>query len=158
MTATLQVVARGESGIAMTRSFDAPCAAVFDALTRPELVTRWLGPRSWTLPVCEIDLRVGGRYRYVWRPVSGGADMEVGGVFRDVVRPARIVHTELFDPPWYPGEGVVTTEFAEAGGLTMLRATLRYETPAARDGVLASPMRHGVAESYDRLDELLAGR
>jgi len=77
----------------------------FDAFTKPELVKRWLlGPDGWTMPICEIDLRIGGTYRNVWRKESTGAEMGFGGVFREVVRPEKRVATEKFDEEWYAGE------------------------------------------------------
>lgn len=155
-TGTLRVTAAGEREIVMTRVFDAPRRLVFDAFTKPELVKRWLlGPSGWSMPVCEIDLKVGGTYRYVWRHADG-KDMGVRGVYREVVPPERIVHTEAFDDPWYPGESVITTVLVEQGGRTTLTATMLYESRQARDAVLASPMESGVAQSYDRLAEVLA--
>lgn len=153
----LKVTARGEREIVMTRDFDAPRELVFDALTKPELVKQWLlGPSGWSMPVCEIDLKVGGTYRYVWRRDSDGTEMGMDGVYREIVPPERIVHTESFDDPWYPGEAVITTALIEKGGRTTLTATMLYESREARDAVLASPMESGVAQSYDRLEKLLA--
>ena len=153
----LRIIAHSEREVVMTRDFDAPRRLVFDALTKPELVKRWLGVRGgWSLVVCEIDLRVGGAYRYVWRKASAKIDMGMGGVFREVVAPERIVQTELFDEPWYPGDALNTTILTEKGGRTTLTCTMRYESEAARDAVLKSPMERGLAESYEKLDELLA--
>ncbi|MCI0403922.1 MAG: SRPBCC domain-containing protein, partial [Acidobacteria bacterium] len=124
-TKTLQVTAQGDREIVMTRVFDAPPRLVFDAHTKPELVKRWLlGPPGWSMLVCEIDLRVDGKYRYVWRRDSDGKEMACGGVFREIARPERIVHTESFDDPWYPGEALVTTLLAEQGGKTTLTQTM----------------------------------
>lgn len=143
--------------IAMTRVFDAPRHLVFEAMTRPELVERWLlGPDGWTMPVCEIDLRVGGAYRYVWE--RGETRMGMGGVFREIAAPERIVQTEVFDDAWYPGEAVNTTVLTEENGRTTLTLTVLYQSKEARDGVLASPMGDGVAASYDRLAALLASQ
>lgn len=154
----LTVAARGEREIVMTRHFAAPRPLVFDAFTRPELVRRWLlGPDGWTMPVCEIDLRVGGRYRYEWRKESKGTSMAVGGVFREVAPPARIVHTERFDEAWYEGEAVITTEFVEAPAGTSVTMTMLLASREARDGILKSGMEHGVAASYDRLADILDG-
>ncbi len=156
-TGKLKLEARGDREIVMTRAFDAPRDLVFDAHTRPELLQRWLGVfGGWTLPVCEVDLRVGGAYRWVWRNADG-REMGVRGVYREVVRPERLVNTEQFDDPWYPGESVNTTVFVEQAGKTTMTVTMRYESREARDGVLASPMESGVAASYDKLAELLAG-
>jgi uncharacterized protein YndB with AHSA1/START domain len=141
--------------IALTRVFDAPPERVFDALTRPDLLVRWHGPRGWSLAVCEVDPRPRGAYRFVWRRGADGAEMAMRGVYRDIARPERLVHTERFDRPWYPGEAVITTGLAETGGKTTLTATLRYESRAARDLVLGSRMEDGAAEAYDKLAELL---
>src|SRR3989454_4488921 len=100
----LQITTPSDREIAMTRVFDAPRSLVFDAFTKPELVKQWLlGPPGWSMPVCEIDLRVGGTYRYVWRHANGN-EMGMGGVYREIVAPERIVATQKFDEPWYPGE------------------------------------------------------
>ena len=108
------------------------------------------------MPVCEIDLRVGGAYRYVWQHDAKGTRMGLGGVFREIVRPERIVHTETFDEPWYPGSAVITTVLVERRGKTTLTFTALSESKEARDSVLKSPMATGVAESYDKLAEVLA--
>jgi len=155
-TEGLKVTTRGDREIVMTRDFDAPRRLVFDALTKPELVKQWLlGPPGWSMPVCEIDLRVGGTYRYVWRNTNG-KEMGMGGVFREIVVPERIVNTEKFDEAWYPGEAVGTAVLIERGGMTTLTQTVLYVSQEARDGVLKSGMERGVAVSYDRLAELLA--
>ena len=155
-TSDLKIEANGEREMVMTRSFAAPRELVFEALTRPELVRRWLGGmEGWTMPVCEIDLRVGGRYRYLWRKEDEGIEMGMGGVYREIVAPARIVATEKFDDAWYPGEAVGTFELVESGGATKLTQTMRYDSRAARDAVLASPMEDGVEMSYDRLEAVV---
>jgi len=141
----------------MTRVFDAPRKLVFDAFTKPELLKQWLlGPPGWSMPVCEIDLKIGGRYRYVWRRDTDGTEMGCGGVYREIVPPERLVQTEQFDNPWYPGESLITTVLDEQRGKTTLTATMLYESRDARDGILKSGMESGVAASYDRLAELLA--
>jgi uncharacterized protein YndB with AHSA1/START domain len=152
----LQITERGERELVMTRAFDAPRHLVFDAFTKPELVKRWLlGPEGWSMPVCEIDLRVGGSYRYVWRHASGN-QMGMGGVYREILKPERIVSTEKFDEAWYPGEAVGTIVLVERDGKTLLTQTVLYETPEALQSVLKSPMEQGVALGYNRLDDLLA--
>ena len=155
-TGTLKVTTRGDREIVMTRVFDASRNLVFDAFTQPELVKQWLlGSPGWSMPVCEIDLRVGGKYRYVWRRASDGTDMGMGGVYREIVAPERIVATEKFDESWYAGEAVGTTVLVKQGGKTMLTHTVLYESRETRDAVLKTPMEKGVAASYDRLAELL---
>jgi uncharacterized protein YndB with AHSA1/START domain len=154
----LQVSTPSDREIAMTRVFDAPRRLVFDAHTRPELVRRWLGVfGGWSMVVCEIDLRVGGSFRYVWRGPEG-QQMGMRGVFREIVPGERIVSTEVFDEPWYEGEAVDTMEFVEQGGRTTLTVTVRYASKAVRDGVLKSPMEQGMAAGYDNLAGLLASQ
>ena len=128
---------------------------LFDAFTKPELVKRWLlGPPGWTMPVCEIDLRVGGAYRYAWRDANGH-EMGMGGVYREMRAPEQLVATERFDEAWYPGEAVGTVVLVEQSGKTTLTQTILYESREARDAVLKTGMERGVAASYDRLAELL---
>lgn len=154
---TLKVTTKGDREIVMTRDFNAPRRLVFDAFTKPELVKQWLlGPPGWSMPVCEIDLKVGGAYRYVWRRDSDGSEMGMGGVYREIVLLERIVSTEVFDKPWYPGEAVGTLVLAERGGKTTVTQTVLYQSREAREGILKSGMESGVAASYDRLAQLLA--
>jgi uncharacterized protein YndB with AHSA1/START domain len=154
---TLQFSTPSAREIAWTRVFDAPRRLVFDALTRPELLKRWLGVRSgWSMPVCEIDLRVGGTLRYVWRKDSNGMEMGMRSVYREIVPLERIVNTETFDDPWFPGEALDTTVLVEHDGKTTLTTTVLYESQEIRDGVLQSGMERGLAEGYDVLAELLA--
>ena len=154
---TLEITTPTAREIVMTRVFDAPRRLVFDAWTKPELVKRWLlGPDGWTMPVCEIDLRVGGKYRWVWRRDSDGTEMGIGGVYREVAAPERLVATERFDEAWYPGEAVNTVALVEQGGRTTMTQTTLYESRDARDKALQSGMADGVGASYDRLEALLA--
>ncbi|MGA9509943.1 MAG: SRPBCC family protein [Candidatus Sulfotelmatobacter sp.] len=153
---TFKIKAHGDREIVVTRVFDAPRHLVFDAYTRPELLKKWLlGPDGWSMPVCEVDLRAGGKYRYVWRNDSDGSEMGMGGVFREVVPPERIVAIEVFDEAWYPGEAVDTIELVELEGKTRLTQTILYNSRETRDAVLRSPMQTGMAMSYDRLEKFL---
>ena len=155
----LKLTTSGDRELVMTRVFDAPRNLVYDAFTKPELVRRWLlGPDGWSMPVCEIDLKVGGAYRYVWRRDSDGSEMGMGGVYREIVPNQKIVSTEKFDQAWYPGEAVGTLVLTEQSGKTMLTQTVLYQSREARDGVLKSGMESGVSRSYDRLEEQLAER
>jgi uncharacterized protein YndB with AHSA1/START domain len=152
----LRVEASGDRDVVMTRTFQAPRALVWDCHTKPELVRRWLlGPPGWTMPVCEIDLRVGGRYRYVWRNMDG-RDMGMGGTYRELDAPVRSVSTELFDEDWTGGETLVTMTLEEHDGVTQLEMIVRYGTSEARAGALKSGMTDGMEMGYVRLDELLA--
>jgi len=155
--ATVKIVPQGDRELVMTRVFDAPRTLVYDAHTKPELVQRWLlGPPGWSMPVCEMDVRMGGKYRWVWRHEKNGTEMGMGGVYREVVAPERIVSTERFDEAWYPGESVNTLVLVEQGGRTTLTQTMLYESREAREAVIKSGMEKGVEASYDRLDALLA--
>ena len=158
LSETFKIEPSGDREIIMTRVFDAPRELVFDALTKPELVKRWLlGPPGWSMPVCEIDLKVGGAYRYVWRN-EDGREMGMGGKYTEIVRPERIVNTELFDEAWYEGESLNTWALSEKDGNTNLTVTMRYQSQKTRDSVLDSGMEKGVAVSYERLDEILASQ
>ena len=154
---SLKITTPSDRAIAMTRTFDAKRDLVWEALTKPDLLKRWLGCQGgWRLEVCEVDLRVGGAYRWVWHGPDG-VQMGMGGVFREITPPERIVATESFDTAWYPGNNaVVTQSLTETGGKTTLTLTVEYESREARDAVLASPMESGVSASYDKLEEVLA--
>ncbi len=153
----LKVTAHGDLEIVMTRDFDAPRDLIFDAWTKPDLLKRWLGVRAgWSLAICEVDLKVGGAYRFVWRKGPDGPGMVMRGVYREIVPPERLVCTERFDDPWFPGESLNTLVLIEQGGRTTLTSTSLYESREARDVVLKSPMESGVAESFNVLEKLLA--
>jgi uncharacterized protein YndB with AHSA1/START domain len=144
--------------IVMTRVFAAPRKLVFDAWTKPELLRRWLlGPPGWTMPVCEIDLRVGGAYRFEWLG-QDGTTMGMGGVYREIVFPERIVNTQLFDQDWTGGETLGTLLLTELGGKTTLTNKVLYSSREARDGALRTRMAEGVEAGYARLDEILASK
>ena len=152
-TGTLKVTTPTGSEIVLTRVFDAPRRLVFDAFAKPELLNRWFGPRGWSLAVCEVDLKVGGGFRFLLRGPNG-KEMGMRGVYREIVPPERSVHMESFDD--YPGESQVTTVLVEQGGKTTLTVTVLYPSQEVRDIVLKSGMEHGAAECYDKLAELLA--
>lgn len=151
----------GEREMLATRTFNAPRPLVWRALTEPELIKQWLGGggsfNGWTMPVCEVDLRVGGAYRYEWRSAKGDQKMGMGGRFLEIEAPKRLVATELFDDAWYPGEATDTQELSEKNGKTTLRLVVTYASREARDGVLAGPAASGMAFGYDVLDKLVMG-
>jgi uncharacterized protein YndB with AHSA1/START domain len=152
----LQITTPSDREIAMTRVFDAPRKLVFEAYTKPELLKQWLGAfGDWSLAVCEIDLRVGGRYRWEWHH-RDGQKMGASGVYREIVPAERLVNTEQFDDPWYEGESLITSTFVEQGGKTTFTTTMLYTSKETRDAVLKSPMDTGVAKSYDKLAEVVA--
>lgn len=156
LPATMQVTTPSDREIVVTRAFDAPRTLVFDAFTVPELLQQWFhGPEGWTLTGCDVDLRVGGAYRYVWDGPEGVV-MGISGVFTEVDPPARYAATELFDEAWYPGEALSTVELTEHDGLTLMTMTIRYESREARDIALSSGMEAGMAVGFDRLAAFLA--
>lgn len=149
------VVAKGETELVISRAFNAPKDLVFQAHTECKYLKRWMfGPDGWSLDVCEIDLNVGGKYRWVWK--KGEIEMGAGGKYREIDRPDRIVCTEQFDNPWYPGEAVSSVVFDERDGVTTMTNTMQYVSREARDTVLQSPMEEGLSLGYDRLEALLA--
>jgi len=148
----------GDREIVMSRVFDAPRETVFEAFTRPEMVSRWLtGPEGWTMPICEIDLKIGGNYRYGWKNVDGKT-MSSHGMYKEIVPPERVVATEQFDDPWYPGESVGTTTFVEEGGRTRVTLSIQYDSKETRDMVLKTGMERGVEHSFQSLEKVLAER
>lgn len=151
----VKVEAKGDRELVISRDFRAPRELVYRAYTECQYMKRWLsGMEGWSLDVCEVDLRVGGKYRWVWK--RGDISMGAGGEYRELERPAKIVCTEQFDDPWYEGEAVSTVEFTESNGVTTLVNTMRYISTDARDGVLASPATDGLEMSYKRLDEIFS--
>ena len=141
--------------VVIIREFDAPRDLLYRCHTEADLVRQWLlGPPGWTMPVCEIDARVGGKYRYVWKQDSG-AEMGMGGLFRVIVRPERIVNTQLFDQDWTGGETVGTMTLTESNGRTTLHNVVVYASKEARDGALMTGMMEGMQSAYQKLDALL---
>jgi uncharacterized protein (TIGR03086 family) len=156
LTTTLRVEPVGDRLVRITRSFAAPRQLVFDAHTTPELLVRWLGPATWTLTECDVDLRPGGSFRYLMHGPDG-AEMVMRGEFREVDPPSRLVTTESFSDDWTGGETVNTTTFDEVAGITTVTVIVEYASAASRDAALASGMEAGMAEGYTRLDALLPG-
>ncbi|HUG15076.1 MAG TPA: SRPBCC family protein [Thermomicrobiales bacterium] len=147
---TLEVI---ERGIVLRRAFNASADLVFDATTEPNHVRNWWGPRGTVLSVCEIDPRVGGRWRYVMLGPDG-EEIGFSGEYLEIERPSKIVHTEVFEP--MPGEpAVVTVTFAERAGRTLVTSTSLYPSNEIRDIVIGTGMEAGAAESFDRLAELV---
>ena len=152
---TFHVTLPSDTDIRMTRLFDAPRRLVFEAMTQPEHVRRWWGilDEGYSLPVCEIDFRPGGKWRFVGRTPTG--DMPAFyGEFREIVPHERIVQTEFFEP--FPDNGsVVTVILTEEDGKTRLTATVHYASKEVRDMVLKTGMEEGAAISYDRLEDVV---
>jgi uncharacterized protein YndB with AHSA1/START domain len=146
--------------VVVVRTFNAPRELVFDAWTKPALVQRWLlGPPGWTMPVCEMDVRPGGKYRWRWRSEADGKEFGFSGEFREVVRPSRTVHVERYDSGdvgGEMGEALVTSELTESNGVTTHKMTIRYESKEVRDAAVKTGMTDGMEMGYQRLDGLLA--
>jgi uncharacterized protein YndB with AHSA1/START domain len=154
MAATADVTTPSDLDIRVTRVFEAPARVVFDYHTKPEHVQKWLlGPPGWSMPVCEIDLRVGGRYHYEWRNDETGHRFGIRGEYLEIEAPARLVHRERMDGA--DGDVLCTTTFVQTGARTTLTITIRFGSKDARDGALQSGMTGGMSISYDRLDETL---
>jgi len=152
---TFAVSTPSDREIRMTRLFDAPRALVFEAMTRPEHIRNWWGNlgEGYSVPVCEVDLRVGGKWRFVNRTPKG-EEAAFYGEYREVDPPGRVVFTEIFEP--FPDAvSVVTSELTEENGKTRMVATIEYPSQEVRDMVRATGMERGASISYDRLDDLV---
>ena len=156
-----QVTQPSDREVKVTRSFRAPRALVYRAYTEPELVRRWLlGPPGWSMPVCEMDVRVGGEYRWRWRSDDNANEFGFTGTFREVQPSSKLVHTEAYDPGTvgggYPGQdALVTVTFTEEGGLTTVTTLIDFGSKEARDAAVATGMTDGMEQSYELLDRLL---
>lgn len=142
-----------DNQVTITRVFDAPKHLLYQAYTVPKHLQRWLlGPEGWTMPVCEMDARAGGSWRYVWRK-SDGTEMAMSGLVKEVVPNERVVTTERWGPEW--PETLNQVEFTESGGRTTVVTTITYPSKEARDAALKTGMKDGVDMSYARLDQLV---
>ena len=151
---TVEILTPAPREVVVRRAFHAPRHLVFDALTKPELLRQWYGPTGWTLEVCDVDLQVGGKWRFVLHRPNG---KPVGqyGVYREIVPAFRLVNTEAWED-WDAGETLVTTELADNNGGTLFTATMVFPSEAVRDTVLKSGLQGSVEQLYGKLDELLA--
>ena len=152
----LEIIAEpGKNSFTTKRIVDAPRDLVFDAFTKCEHLKRWMGPRSLTMASCQTDLRVGGRYRFVFRTPDGN-DVGFSGEFKEIVRPEHVVRTFVYEP--IPdAEALETLELEESSGTTIIKTTTVHKSVENRDGHVNSGMEAGMTEGYARLEELLAG-
>jgi len=159
-----QVTLPSDREVAVTRTFDAPRNLVFEAYTKPELVRRWmLGFPGWSMPVCEMDVRPGGKYRWRWRSDEDGKEFGFHGEFREVAAPSKLVHTESYDPGDIGGTmgdepAVITTTFTERDGRTTMKAVMDFGSKKSRDEAMATGMTDGMEPNYQLLDAVLAER
>lgn len=152
-TGTTTFTTPSEREIVITRVVDAPRGLVFEAWTRPEHLPHWMtGPEGWTMPVCEIDLRPGGAWHFVWRG-SDGTEMEMSGLYQEITPPERLVATESWGGDW--PETLNTLTLTEEDGKTTITQTVLYPSQEARDAALATGMKEGMSVSFDRLAEHL---
>lgn len=161
MPAQAQVTLPTDRDVRVTRQFNAPRRLVWDAHTKAELITQWmLGPSGWTMPVCDMDVRPGGKYRWRWRSTDGGREFGFFGTFTEVNAPAKIVHDEYYDPGDIGGAmptgdpAIVTLDLAEANGVTTLVCNIQFASKEARDGAVSTGMTDGMEMGYARLDEM----
>jgi uncharacterized protein YndB with AHSA1/START domain len=161
MPAKAQVSLPSDREVRVTRSFNAPRQLVWDAHTKPELITKWmLGPPGWSMPVCEMDVRPGGKYTWRWKSDEDGKQFGFHGTFDEVDAPAKITHDEYYDPGDVGGEmpsndpALVTLELSEENGVTTLVSTIRFASKEARDGAVSTGMTDGMEMGYARLDEM----
>jgi uncharacterized protein YndB with AHSA1/START domain len=157
-----QVTLPSDREVKVTRSFRAPRGLVYRAYTEAQLVQKWLlGPPGWSMPICEMDVRVGGRYRWRWRSDQDGSEFGFAGTFREVQPPSRLVHTEAYDPGSVGGgepgnDAIVTVTFVEENGVTTVTTLIDFGSKEVRDGAMATGMTDGMEQSYQLLDRLLS--
>lgn len=150
-----------ETEVLVKRSFDAPVRLVWRAYMEPDLMRRWCsGTPGWSMPVCEMDMRVGGNYRWRWRNDENGQEFGFNGEVLEVIPHAKLVHTQIFDPgdlgvSMGSEPSIITVNFQEINGITTVTTTFRYATKADRDAAFATGMTDGMEESYKHLDGVL---
>jgi uncharacterized protein YndB with AHSA1/START domain len=160
MPKPIEVSQPSDREVRVVRSFKAPAKLVWDAHTKPELVRKWmLGPPGWSMPVCEMDVRAGGAYRWRWRSDADAKEFGFFGKFTEVTPHSKIVHEENFDPGDVGGSmssdpAIITTEYAEANGVTTLTMTMLFSSKETRDGAVSTGMTDGMEMGYARLDEM----
>jgi uncharacterized protein YndB with AHSA1/START domain len=156
-----QVALPSDREVKVTRSFKAPKSLVYRAYTEPALVQRWLlGPPGWSMPVCEMDVRPGGRFRWRWRNNQDGSEFGFSGTYKEVQPPSRIVNTEAYEPGTVGGsypdqEAIITVTFTEEAGVTTMVTLMDFGSKEARDGAVATGMTDGMEQSYQLLDKVL---
>ncbi len=151
----VDVTTPSDREMVVTRAFNAPRHLVYQCWTKPVLVKHWLyGPETWKLVTCEIDLRVGGKLRFIWGAVQS-ASMGMSGVYQDIIPDERLVFTENFDEDWTGGETLVTLQWREQNGHTIQTQTVLYSSKQARDSAMSTDMIEGMKQGDERLEKLL---
>jgi len=161
MPAQAQVTLPSDREVRVTREFNAPRQLVWDAHTKPSLVQKWmLGPPGWSMPVCEMDVRTGGKYKWRWKSDEDGKEFGFHGTFGVVNAPAKLSHDEYYDAGDIGGDmptnepAHIVTELSESGGITTLVTTMRFASKEARDGAVSTGMTDGMEMGYARLDDM----
>lgn len=163
MPKPLEVTLPNDREVRVTRTFDAPRKLVWDAHTKAELMRKWCwGLPGWSMPVCEMDVRPGGKYKWRWKSDEDGTEFGFYGTFNTVDAPSKLVHDEYYDPgdsdiggAMPSGEpALVTLELSESGGVTTLVCTMRWASKEARDGAVSTGMTDGMEMSYARIDDM----
>lgn len=157
----IEVTQPSDREVRVVRTFKAPRQLVWDAHTKPELVQKWmLGPPGWSMPVCEMDVRAGGAYKWRWRSDEDGKQFGFHGTFTEVNAPTKLVHDEYYDAGDVGGDmpsnepAVITLELSEADGVTTLVCTMMFASKEARDGAVSTGMTDGMEMGYVRLDDM----
>jgi uncharacterized protein YndB with AHSA1/START domain len=158
-----EVTSPSDREVRVTRTFNAPRQLVWDAHTKPELVRKWQGYGGWDMPVCDMDVRVGGKYTWQWRNQEDGKQFGFFGTFTEVNRPSKIVHEQFFDPGDIGGAMpagdpcIVSLELSEQNGVTTIVCNLTFVSKEARDDAVSTGMTDGMEYSYTRLDDMFKG-
>jgi len=155
MPKPLTITTPGDRQIVVVREFDAPRDLVFLCYSKPELLRRWYGMPDWTTFVCDIDFRVGGKYRIGQRSPN---DYELAsqGIYTAIVAPERIEQTEYYDDDWTQGGTTNVLTLTETAGVTTATMTITFASAEARAAAAASPMAEGMEIGFKRLDAALA--
>ena len=159
---TAQVMLPNDTEVRVTRSFHAPRTLVWQAHTVPELARRWLGYPGWSMPVCEMDVRLGGKYRWRWRSDENGQEFGFFGTFNEVSEPAKLSYDQYYDagdfdsamPTDNPTR--IRSTYTEKNGVTTLVTVMDFGSKEARDAAVSTGMTDGMEVSYQRLDALFA--
>jgi uncharacterized protein YndB with AHSA1/START domain len=161
MPAQAQVTLPSDREVRVTRQFNAPRQLVYDAHTKPELVQKWmLGPPGWDMPVCEMDVRVDGKYRWAWKSKEEGKQFGFHGTFTEVNAPSKLAHEEFYDPGDTGGDMptnescLVSLDLSEASGVTTLVCTMKFASKESRDAAVSTGMTNGMEMGYARLDDM----
>jgi len=163
ITQPAEVSLPSDTEVRVTRDFKAPRRLVWQAHVDPKLFQRWIGGYpGWSMPVCEMDVRTGGKYRWRWRTDDGGQEFGFFGEYSEVEAPVRMIATEYYDPGTMGGAmdanspTINHTSFTENNGVTTLVTLLKYVSKEARDAAISTGMTDGMEVSYARLEKLVA--